>query len=50
MKKVIYSKYGHAAVLQLVEVKIPIVNSSELLIKVKAVSISPLDWKIFQVR
>lgn len=46
MKKLIYSKFGGPEVLQLAEVPIPAVQATTVLIKVKAVSINPLDWKI----
>jgi NADPH:quinone reductase-like Zn-dependent oxidoreductase len=46
MKKIIYSKFGDAEVLQMADVEIPAVQETTLLIKVKAVSINPLDWKI----
>lgn len=43
MKKVIYNKYGTIENLQLVEVEIPSIKPTQLLIKVKAVSINPID-------
>ncbi|MEO7048479.1 MAG: NAD(P)-dependent alcohol dehydrogenase [Ferruginibacter sp.] len=46
MKKIIYSKFGGPEVLQIAEVPIPAVRETTVLIKVKAVSINPLDWKI----
>ncbi|WP_074493291.1 NAD(P)-dependent alcohol dehydrogenase [Mucilaginibacter polytrichastri] len=46
MKKIIYSKFGGPEVLQITEVPIPAVQETNILIKVKAVSINPLDWKI----
>ncbi|WBL24300.1 NAD(P)-dependent alcohol dehydrogenase [Zunongwangia sp. HGR-M22] len=46
MKKVIFNEYGGVEVLQLVESEIPILEKNTILIKVKAVSINPLDWKI----
>ena len=46
MKKIIYSKFGGPEVLQIAEVPVPTVQETSLLIKVKAVSINPLDWKI----
>lgn len=47
MKKVVYNKYGGVEVLHLQEVEKPIPNNTQLLIKVKSVSLNPLDWKIF---
>jgi len=46
MKKIIYSKFGGPEVLQIAELPIPAVQETSLLVKVKAVSINPLDWKI----
>lgn len=45
MKKVIYNKYGTLDDLQLSDVEIPTIQADELLIKVKAVAINPIDWK-----
>ena len=45
MKKVIYNQYGSFDDLQMVEVDIPSIQPNELLIKIKAVAINPLDWK-----
>jgi len=46
MKKIIYSKFGGPEVLQMAEVPVLAVQATTILIKVKAVSINPLDWKI----
>lgn len=46
MKKIIYSKFGGPDVLQIADEPIPAVQETTVLIKVKAVSINPLDWKI----
>ncbi|MBE5320780.1 NAD(P)-dependent alcohol dehydrogenase [Pedobacter sp. MR2016-19] len=46
MKKIIYSKFGGPEVLQIADLPIPAVRETNVLIKVKAVSINPLDWKI----
>ena len=46
MKKIIYSKFGGPEVLQMAEVPIPVTQATTVLVKVKAVSINPLDWKI----
>jgi len=48
MKKIIYNQYGNSDVLQLIEIPLPTLSKNEILIKVKAVSINPLDWKIFK--
>ena len=46
MKAIAYQKFGNIEVLQTVEESKPSVQSKEVLVKVKAVSINPLDWKI----
>ena len=46
MRKIIYARFGGPDVLQLAEVPVPGVKATGILIKVKAVSINPLDWKI----
>ncbi|MFM9951149.1 MAG: NAD(P)-dependent alcohol dehydrogenase [Saprospiraceae bacterium] len=45
MKKVIYKRYGSIADLELAEVETPSIQPDEILIKVKAVAINPIDWK-----
>ncbi|MEI3800738.1 MULTISPECIES: NAD(P)-dependent alcohol dehydrogenase [unclassified Chitinophaga] len=46
MKRIVYDKYGSVDDLHAVEVNKPIPDKEQILIKVKAVSINPLDWKI----
>ena len=46
MKAIAYQKFGNTDVLQTVEVSKPSVQSNQVLVKVKAVSINPMDWKI----
>jgi NADPH:quinone reductase-like Zn-dependent oxidoreductase len=48
MKKVIYNQFGNADVLQMIETPVPAMSENGILVKVKAVSINPLDWKIFR--
>ena len=48
MKKVIFNKYGNFDDLQMIETAIPAIKENELLIKVKAAAINPLDWKIIE--
>ncbi|MBD0254825.1 MAG: NAD(P)-dependent alcohol dehydrogenase [Cytophagales bacterium] len=48
MKKVIYDRYGSAAVLEMIDVPMPAPAGTQLLIQVKAVSLNPLDWKIME--
>ncbi|GAB3770889.1 NADP-dependent oxidoreductase [Spirosoma horti] len=47
MKKVMYSQFGDESVLELVEQERPDIEKDQLLIRVKAVSINPLDWKVY---
>lgn len=44
MKAIIYEKYGSPEVLAFAEITKPIVKSDEVLIKVHAASVTPLDW------
>lgn len=46
MKAIAYKKFGTVAVLQTVEQEKPAIKSDQVLIKVKAFSINPMDWKI----
>lgn len=46
MKAITYQKFGNTAVLQIVEQPKPIIKDSQVLVKVKAFSINPMDWKI----
>lgn len=45
MKKVIYQRYGSISDLESIDVEIPVLQPDELLIRVKAVAINPIDWK-----
>ena len=47
MKKVMYNQFGDESVLELVEQAVPSIQKDQLLIRVKAVSINPLDWKVY---
>lgn len=46
MKAIVYQKFGTADVLQTVEQPKPIIKADQVLVKVKAFSINPMDWKI----
>lgn len=46
MKAVIYQKFGTTEVLQTVEQPKPTIKADQVLVKVKAFSINPMDWKI----
>ena len=44
MKAMVYQKYGPPDVLELQEVEKPTPKDDEVLIKVQAASVNPLDW------
>jgi len=46
MKAIAYQKFGNIDVLQTVEEPTPSIQANQVLVKVKAVSINPMDWKI----
>ncbi|MEV8532007.1 NADP-dependent oxidoreductase [Streptomyces sp. NPDC051211] len=46
MKAITYSAYGTPAALQLVEVPQPKVGPGEVLVRVKAAGVNPVDWKL----
>lgn len=46
MKAIAYQKFGNIDVLQTIEEPKPSFQPNQVLVKVKAVSINPLDWKI----
>lgn len=48
MKKVIYNQYGDFSDLQLVDLDEPIPAINEVVVKVKATAINPLDWKLLE--
>lgn len=45
MKKITYNRFGGTEVLEMTEAPMP---AGEIIVKVKAASINPLDWKIWQ--
>ncbi|MVM28486.1 zinc-binding dehydrogenase [Spirosoma sp. HMF4905] len=47
MRKVIYNQFGDESVLELTEQAVPGIQKDQLLIRVKAISINPLDWKVY---
>jgi NADPH:quinone reductase-like Zn-dependent oxidoreductase len=46
MKAIAYQKFGNTEVLQTVEEPKPVIGANQVLVKVKAVSVNPMDWKI----
>ncbi len=44
MKAVVYTDYGNADVLQISDIKKPLPNDDQILVKIRAASINPLDW------
>ncbi len=48
MQAIVSTKYGSADVLQTKEVKIPILKDNEVLVKVYAAAVNPLDWRIMR--
>jgi NADPH:quinone reductase-like Zn-dependent oxidoreductase len=46
MKAIVYEKFGKTDVLQTAEQPKPPIKADEVLVKVKAFSINPMDWKI----
>ena len=46
MKATVYRRYGSPDVLQFEEIERPTVGDNEVLIKVRAASANPLDWKL----
>lgn len=47
MRKVLYNQFGDEQVLEVREQPTPTITKNQLLIRVKATSINPLDWKIY---
>ena len=48
MKAVVYTDYGAPDVLQIMDIKKPVPNDDQILIKVRAASINPLDWHFME--
>lgn len=46
MKALVYQKFGTGDVLQIVEQEKPAFQADQVLVKVKAFSVNPMDWKI----
>jgi NADPH:quinone reductase-like Zn-dependent oxidoreductase len=48
MKAIVYHEHGSADVLKLEDVEKPVPKDDEVLIKVRAASINPLDWRLMR--
>lgn len=46
MKAIVYQKFGTTEVLQSIEQQKPAIDPNQVLVRVKAFSINPMDWKI----
>src|ERR1700746_662419 len=44
MKAVVYANYGSPDVLEIRDIKKPVPNDDQVLVKVRAASLNPLDW------
>ena len=50
MKAAVYTRYGSPDVLQIRDVEKPVPNDGQVLIRVRAASINPLDWRLMSGR
>src|SRR5207302_7395683 len=48
MKAIVYHEYGSADVLKCEEIEKPVPKDNEVLIKVRAASVNPLDWRMMK--
>src|SRR5437879_10686613 len=48
MKAIVYYEYGSADVLRCEEIEKPVPKHDEVLIKVRAASLNPLDWRLMK--
>jgi NADPH:quinone reductase-like Zn-dependent oxidoreductase len=48
MKAIVYHEYGSADVLKCEEIEEPVPKDDEVLIKVRAASVNPLDWRLMK--
>jgi len=50
VKAVCYHRYGPPEVLELRDIEIPAVGDGEMLVRVRAASVNPLDWHFMKGR
>jgi NADPH:quinone reductase-like Zn-dependent oxidoreductase len=50
MKAAAYTRYGPLDVVQIMEVEKPFPKDNEVLIKVHAASVNPVDWRLMEGR
>src|ERR1700731_206071 len=48
MKAIVYHDFGSSDVLRLEEIEKPVPNDNQILVKVRAASINPLDWHFIE--
>ena len=48
MKAIVYHKYGSPDVLELQEIDVPVLEDDQVLVKVRAASVNPLDWHLMR--
>src|SRR5437870_5498311 len=48
MKAIVYHEYGSADVLKCEEVEKPVPKDDEVLIRVRAASVNPVDWRLMK--
>ncbi|RYZ83699.1 MAG: NADP-dependent oxidoreductase [Proteobacteria bacterium] len=46
MKSVVINEYGSNEVVQIIETPVPVIQTDEVLIRVEAAGVNPIDWKI----
>ena len=48
MKAAVYTRYGPLDVVQIMEMEKPVPKDNEVLIKVHAASVNPVDWRLME--